>query len=465
MIATEYDQAWHQLTGVTIAQPNTFSPDGSVTYVTSSQPQPNDCTVHAIFTEDGATQWCKAYPGAIWSAVEVDENGDLYFTTGEAILSLAPTGELRWEVAIPPYGEENDGAMGVHFTPDGHVAAVSNQGVVMILSRENGALLTTLDIRENWNFVGKEAVDFGLSITDLLPKAIIDDLIAVQHGDPSDFLSMFAGDANFSDNTISVAPNGDLYIIGGGLTATDSALIQVRMEGSPDAPILVPGWYTPVSAGSASSPGISPDGKTVKVSDGNSLPNFLDPANAGAMSHIVDIAACDANTDTNPDAGVCAPAQSVPLATGPAMGTMPMLNEAIHYQYETQFSDLMNTESVDLRAFKGDELLWEIQLPDELVWSSVITVTDNLLVGTATRFTGSDQSLMTVEFPSTAESELVLIDRITGKVVFRAPITDDSTSTVTIGADGSLYVTMLSLLHSMSLNTHPVGGMIRFSPR
>ena len=147
------------------------------------------------------------------------------------------------------------------------------------------------------------------------------------------------------------------------------------------------------------------------------------------------------------------------------MGTMPMLDGGIHYQYETQFSDLMNTEAVDLRAFSGDTLLWEIQLPDGLNWSSVITVTDNLLVGTATRFTASDKTLMTVEFPATAESELVLVDRNSGDVVFRAPITDDSTSTVTIGHDGALYVTMLSLLHSMSLDTRPVGGIIRFSPR
>ena len=33
-----YVQVWHALQGFAIAQPNTFSPDGQVTYVTTSQP-------------------------------------------------------------------------------------------------------------------------------------------------------------------------------------------------------------------------------------------------------------------------------------------------------------------------------------------------------------------------------------------------------------------------------------------
>ena len=58
----------------------------------------------------------------------------------------------------------------------------------------------------------------------------------------------------------------------------------------------------------------------------------------------------------------------------------------------------------------------------------------------------------------------MLIDRHTGAVAFRAPITDDSSSTVTVGPDGSLYVTLLSLLHTMSIDTDPVAGVMRFLP-
>jgi len=94
----------------------------------------------------------------------------------------------------------------------------------------------------------------------------------------------------------------------------------------------------------------------------------------------------------------------------------------------------------------------------------VITVTEGHLVGTGTRFTDSGESLLTVELPGTASSELLVLDRADGSVVFRAPITDDSTSTVSVGPDGSLYVTMLCLMHMLAEDTRPVGGVIRFSP-
>jgi outer membrane protein assembly factor BamB len=131
---------------------------------------------------------------------------------------------------------------------------------------------------------------------------------------------------------------------------------------------------------------------------------------------------------------------------------------------EVQVADLLNTSSPDVRCFDGDELLWEVVLPDDLQWTSVITVSNTHLIGTATRFTDSGERLFTLELPSTAHSEVIVLNRHTGEVVHRSPITDDATSTVTIGPDGSLYVTMLSLLHTLSLDTRPVGGVIRFAP-
>ena len=38
-LAPRFRQAWHGLKGTAIAQPNTFSPDGRHTYVTTSQPK------------------------------------------------------------------------------------------------------------------------------------------------------------------------------------------------------------------------------------------------------------------------------------------------------------------------------------------------------------------------------------------------------------------------------------------
>ena len=259
-------------------------------------------------------------------------------------------------------------------------------------------------------------------------------------------------------------PTG-IYVVGAGPKPATSAVIQIRVDGTPEAPVLSAGWYGQLTEKSASSPALSPDGSTLKVADGNSLPNFLYPENADANMRLFDIAACNANTDADPAPEVCLAPRSIPLATGPIMGTTPLLDNGIHYVYETQFSELLEDESMDLRAFDGDVLLWETRLPDGLQWSSVITVTQDYLVGTATRFTGSSTAVMTVELPAVANSELVLVDRHTGAVTFRAPVTDDSTSTVTVGPDGSLYVTMFTLLHMLAIDTHPVGGVIKFSPQ
>ena len=183
-----------------------------------------------------------------------------------------------------------------------------------------------------------------------------------------------------------------------------------------------------------------------------------------ATTKLADIQACDNNEDADEDPSICAPLYEIPLLTGPTLGTTPLLDDGVHYLYEVQYADLLNTDAADVRAFDGDTLLWETVLPDDLQWTSVITVSQDHLIGTATALSDSGTKILTVELPGAAQSELIILDRHTGDITFRAPVTDDSTSTVTIGPDGALYVTMLTLVHSMSLDTRPVAGIIRFSP-
>ncbi len=463
--ASGFEQAWHALEGAAVVQPNTFSPDGKLTYLTSSQPTPEACTVWALRVEDGGVEWCRAFDQhTLWSAVEVDLDGYLYLTTGASIISLNPDGSDRWATETPSGSDSSrqNGAVGLHFTPDGFVVTVTDQGDVLLLQRATGTQVAQLRIPEVFGVALPPAVAGG-TLSSLLPEMVKLDFQRLQMGEPGTLLATFSGAGNFSDNTIGVASDGALYVIGG--DGTNGALFQIRTVGEGADVALEAGWRMNTVGGSASSPAISPDGRYVKVSDGNGTAGLLNPREAGAVSRIADVDACNGNTDADPDPAVCAATYTVPLLTGPTFGTTPLLNDAVHYQYEIQVSDLLNTTDADVRAFDKDTLLWETRLPDEMQWTSVITVTRNHLIGTGTRFSDSGESIVNiVELPLTAESELIVLDRTNGELVYRAPITDDSTATVTVGPDGSVYVTMFALMHIFSLDTRPVAGIIRFAP-
>lgn len=463
--AATYVQVWHALAGRGVAQPNTFSPDGAVTYVTTSQPAPGDCNLYAVRVEDGEVLWCEGFDTpTVWSAVEVDLDGHLYLTTGADILSLDADGGPRWTVGMVDAANEPVGAVGLHFTPDGHIATMTNDGTVMLLARETGAVLTSLSIPAEYGFVPPETLGASINLAETLPAEVVDDFASMEYRDLTTLIGVFAGAGNFSDNTIAVAPGGWLYALGGGPTPEQGALVQVRVSGSSEAPTLEGGWYVVLDHSSASSPSVSPDGQYVKFSDGNQPNNFLTPEAATAHTRLVDIGACDANDDDDPDGLVCGAAVAVELLSGPLLGASPLVEGGVHYAWEVQLADLLNTDTPDVRAFERGELLWETLLPDDLQWTSVITVTNDHLIGTGTRLTDSGESLLTLEYPATAESELLLLDRDTGAVVFRAPVPDDAASTVTIGPDGSLYVNMLGLVTAFALDTQITGGVVRFAP-
>ena len=71
---------WHSLRGYGMTQPNTFSPDGQVTYMTSTNPEVDGCRLFAIDTRTGQEVWCKPYTTDIErSAVEVTGMGILLY--------------------------------------------------------------------------------------------------------------------------------------------------------------------------------------------------------------------------------------------------------------------------------------------------------------------------------------------------------------------------------------------------
>ena len=462
--AGAWTEGWHALQGLGIAQPNTFSPDGATTYVTTSSPD-EGCTIHAVDIVSGEVTWCVAEPNAIQSSVAVDADGHLYVGAGSAVFSLTADGEERWRVPYVLTDGSPGGPTGVHLHPMGYVAFAAGTGDLVLLDRESGAVAASVNVFDDFGLPRIERPGLGVDLEALMPEAIAEDFTAV-FGGIEPLLAIFAGiGVSWTDNTIGISPDGDLYALGAGRTADEGVLVQARLDTSGDGVALVPGWIAPFNRGSASSPSISPDGRHLKFTDGNSTASFLSPDSVEARGLIIDLAACDDNTDADDDAALCAPSLVVPLRSGPALGASPILDDLEHYAWEVQFAGLFDNSVPDLIRYDGAEPVWELDLPDDAVWTSVLTISDNHIIGTATRFTPSDVQVLTIALPATASSELVAVDRATGEVVFSAPVTDDSTSTVTVGPDGAVYVTQLGLLSGFAIETTITGGVIRFAPQ
>ena len=334
--ATSFAQAWHALRGFGVAQPNTFSPDGATTYVTTSQPTPDACTVHALNAATGAERWCVIFPGAFASSVEVDADGNLYVTGSGGMLSLDSEGGTRWETSFTgPQGEQTL-AIGLHFLPSGEIATVTGAGEVALVSRDDGSVLAALDVYDSFGFERIERMGLDLDFAGLLPEAILEDFGSIFGADSlGGLLGIFAGTGDqWTDNTIGVAPDGTIYAIGSGATADNGAVVQIKVDTSGETPRLIAGWQMPTVLGSATSPSISQDGRYVKVADGNTTAALLAPGEADATVRIADVVACDDNTDDDPDPTICQPAVTVPLRSGPALGASPVFDDAEHYVWD-----------------------------------------------------------------------------------------------------------------------------------
>ncbi len=454
---------WHALQGRAMAQPNTFSPDGATTYATTSAGE-DGCTVHAIDVPSGDVLWCFAEPQALGSSVAVDAEGNLYVTGSAGVVSLTAAGVERWRRPFVMPDDAPGGPTGLHLHPLGYVAAAGGNGEIALLDRATGETAAALSVFDGFDLPRIERPGLSVDLEPLLPQAVVDDFVDT-FGSVDQLLAIFAGVGDqWTDNTIGIAPNGTLYALGSGATADTGALVQVRVDASGDGVALAAGWVAEFQGGSASSPSISPDGHWLKITDGNSTAGLLTPDAVEARALLFDIDACDDNTDDDDAPDRCAPALTVPLLSGPALGASPMLDDLEHYVWEVQFADLFGSAVPDLIRYEGTAEIWRLDLPDDAVWSSVLTITDRHIVGTRTTFTDSGQNLLTISLPATASSALVAVDRATGEVVFTAPTTDDSTSTVTIGPDGALYVTQLGLLSGFAIDTRITGGIMRFAP-
>ncbi len=464
--AESYEQQWVALEGLGMTQPNTFSPDGKVVYATTSNPEREGCRVHAMDARTGEAIWCHyEEPSVSLGAMEVDQEGRLYYTVEERIVSRDEDGELLWELVLPA---EDGTPWGLHFTPDGHIATVTSEGMVYLVDRETGLGLSALSIPETWGYVAPAFLDLDIDLTALVPGQVAADIETVwgpvTDEDAQGGFSVLLGAGAFCDNTVGVDSQGRIYVIGGGEDPDHGAMVQIRVGGSAEAPVLEPGWSTPTNAGSATSPSISAGDRYVVISDGASSKTFLDPESVDAWVKVMDIEACDANTDADEDPTRCAVAYQHPVGRQPLIGAPAIAEDGTVWFWEMSLAWDADPDDPDVVSFGPEGLIYAAAMPDDLDWTSVMTVTDNHLIGTASAITPSEETLFGVNFPVRTDDSLVVLDRKTGEMVFSTPVLDDGASTVSIAPDGSLYVAVYGLFSMLSLEDRPDLGLVKFSP-
>lgn len=470
--ADAFEEVWHSLKGHAIAQPNTFSPDNKTTYVTAF-PNANDpCTLFALDTETGDIRWCEPLHRSIAGAsVEVDLEGNLFVTAEAAVYSYSSSGTLRWRQSLDGANGDNLDyrSFGLHFTPSGYIATVTLPGVVSILDRASGSILTQFDIASELGFVAPEPrLPDSIDLLNFFPEASVNDFITAfgSREAANATLGNFLGvSGSFTDNTVGISLRDEIYIQSGGPTQEDGTIVQLNLDTTGEIPRLSAGWYILVNGGSAASPSISKNGKYLVLSDGAASSTALSQGESAAFVKLVDIESCNANTDENSDPTICASLESQQLNRGAMAGAPPIANDGTIYYWESGLDFAQHYQKDDLFVLRSDGSVSSKKLSDDYDWSSVMTVSNNHLIGTMTQFTESSEMLLTNTLPATATHKVVLINRETLEPVWNAPLTDDSTSTLTIDRGGNLYVTLFGLLNIIAVEERPTLGLVKFAPK
>ena len=469
--ANAFEEVWHVLKGHAIPQPNTFSPNNETTYVTAFPNADDPCTLFALNTTTGETLWCKDLPRSIaGGSVEVDEDGHLYVVADAMVYSFESDGTTRWQRPLDGADGNNQAfrTFGLHFTQGGYIATVALPGVVFLLDRSDGSIVTEFDIAEEYNFVPPQPrLPDSFDLMNLFPEPSVGDFITAfgSRDAANTTLGNFLGvSGNFTDNTIGISLRDELYVQSGGPTSEDGTIVQLTIQETDDGVRLQKGWYVLASGGSAASPSISKNGRFMVMSDGAATSTALSQGGGDAFVLLVDIESCNANADADPSPEICLPSQSATLSRGAMAGAPPIGDDGTVYYWESGLDFASHYEKSDLFTLSADGTTRSTQFADGYDWSSVMTVSNNHLIGTMSRFTESDQELVTNVLPGNAVHQLVLVDRSSLETLWTTPLTDDSTSTITIDRGGNLYVTLFGLLNIIAVNERPTLGLVKYRP-
>ncbi|WP_156024769.1 PQQ-binding-like beta-propeller repeat protein [Smaragdicoccus niigatensis] len=245
--------AWSRPIGAPVASGLAIAPEGLI-YTTARTKA--GCNVFAFQIESGRKKFCnKISPASFASRPISDAANNIYVGDDGAVLSFADYGPARWRTEL------TGSPVGSQFTPDGHLLVVTQLGEISVLNRYNGTrFVPSLKLAGDLNY--SKTPD----VPEMSPTVGLD--------------SCISGGKWCLTSTVPAIdlPTGRVIVTFWRPNTPEASVVSLKYT-SGDKPGLKQEWSVPVlSKGTAVSPVISPDGKTVYVADNSGKLRALDAA-------------------------------------------------------------------------------------------------------------------------------------------------------------------------------------------
>jgi outer membrane protein assembly factor BamB len=270
------------------------------------------------------------------------------------------------------------------------------------------------------------------------------------------------GSGAFSDNTVAVTKQNQVFVVGGGRTTEEGSLVALDLEAGAAGPQLKLRWFAPIPSGSATSPAFTKEGTRAVLGDGARNIVYLD------------IDSCNKNTDANTKAGECAPLWTYKLRGESILGSMGIDDDGVVYAWDSS-TNPADPDALALRSKDGKpEVVWERSFASaqdvanqvDTRWNSSVTVFNNLVVGSISRLQEPLVPGSPIPIYKKLSHEVVALDRATGAVVWRQPLSDDCINSPAVGPDGAIFIPKVGMLDIIAATTslEYTGGIQRFTP-